>query len=116
MACLGFLLTAASMRADSPPRILKTSLGGTTLTILGQNLPTGPLVVKFNNVILPFSYSQSSQTITATLPSVPPAGTYLLSVSKSDVKATADVTIGATGPQGPAGPAGPQGPKGDKGD
>src|SRR6266496_3919987 len=43
MACLGFLLTVAIVRADSPPQILKTSLSGTTLTILGQNLPTGPL-------------------------------------------------------------------------
>src|SRR5216110_3212078 len=100
MACLGFLLTVPFVRADSPPQILKTSISGTTLTILGQNLPTGPLVVKFNNVTLPFSYSQPSQTITATLPSVPPAGTYLLSVSKSVVKATANVTIGTAGPQG----------------
>jgi len=97
------------------PSILnaKISASGTTMNITVQGFPQGPLAVKFNGVTLSATYNFAAGTIVATLPAVQSPGTYLLSISKSGMTmASADVTIGAVGPQGLTGATGATGPQG----
>lgn len=99
------------------------------IIITGENFNNGgsPVVTLagFTNPLTVQSYI--STEIQATLPSTPPAGSYLLKVvtgTASTQSGVFNVTIGAVGPQGlkgdtgatgPAGPAGPQGAQGPQG-
>ncbi|MBL9171897.1 MAG: hypothetical protein JNL10_00050 [Verrucomicrobiales bacterium] len=110
---LSHLFAPSATAQANAPAIKSTRLTGSSLSVQGENLPVGPLVVRFNGVLLAASYDRTAQQIAATVPVAPPAGTYLLTISKSNtLLASADVTVGAVGPRGPAGPAGPTGPAG----
>ncbi|HEY9171943.1 MAG TPA: hypothetical protein VI136_06655 [Verrucomicrobiae bacterium] len=109
--CLALLLALAvpAQAQVSQPTIKSTQLSGNTLTIQLQNFPSGSLTVRFNGLVVPNTYNQPAQQVVATLAIVPPPGTYLLNVARSSlIFATADVTIGAAGPQGPPGPPDPR--------
>lgn len=130
MVVLFTALTGAAW-ADPGSVIKSAKLSGNTLTIEVRDFPKGEITVKFNDSIIPATYDEPVQRITATFANVPAPGTYLLAVFKRDngnILDRADVTIGAVGPQGPPGvagpvgatgpqgPAGPTGAKGDTGD
>src|SRR6476660_5595760 len=78
-----FMATAA--RAEWLMQILSVQISDKTVTIHAQNLPGGPLNVKFNGITLTSRYEPKAQQIVATLPAVPSPGTYLLSVAKKEL-------------------------------
>jgi hypothetical protein len=116
----GFAIPLTLAQAANSPgnaaAIRNTRVTGNTLTIQVTNCPTGPLIVSFDGSPVPSTYDPRAQQIVATLASAPPPATYLLAITRNNSElATADVTIGAVGPQGPVGPAGPQGATGPEG-
>jgi hypothetical protein len=123
LGALSIALPGSALAQGFLPVIKSSKLAGTTLTVLAENFPAGPLAVKFNGNTVPTAYNQSAQQLTVALGSVPAPGTYLLTVTKSGITfAFANVAIGAVGPEGPVGATGangaqgPQGAKGDPGD
>jgi len=93
--------TRFGLGQSSLPVIKSTKLSGNTLTIQTENFPSGPLSVKFNGTAVPSTYDQPAQQLSATLASVPAAGTYLLVISKSGISfAFVDVTIARWGCKG----------------
>ena len=117
------LLVAAPLRADDngASTIISTKVNGASLTIQLDKKINPPVFVELNGVIVPGTFNASTLIVTATLPSVPAPGTYLLTLQKNNkvnngdddsAIASIDLAIGTGGSQGPQGP---QGPKGDTG-
>ena len=123
----GLALASPVLRADSDPAVIRSAkLTGTTLTIQTDDLPRRlasdkKVFVEFNGVVVAATFSATTEIVTASLASAPPAGTYLLSILKEnratrageDSVSDAFVAVGAVGAPGPQGL---QGLKGDKGD
>ena len=125
MAVAGWACAAlAAPVAATPPLIASTTVSDdqTTLTIRGVHLEVGSAQTDdCNTVSAPapqvtleattLSVTASCRTqVTATLPGTLPAGTYLLTVERSDEEmAVFYPTFGAIGPPGIPGPAGPSG-------
>jgi hypothetical protein len=118
MMALLFAAFPSLMRAQLFSVITATTVntGNNTITITGSgfNAKIKP-VVSLGGKNLAVS-SVTTTTIVAGLGSVTAPGTYLLTVTSGFAFATADVTLGAVGPQGPAGPQGPLGPQGFTGE
>jgi hypothetical protein len=125
LCTLGFVgLMPSQAHAAGVPLVLSATVNYSkgTLTVIGQNFGSSP-VVAVDNVNFTTQSASSSQ-IVANFPSGLPAssftpGTYSLTVQyRNQVPSVFSVDIGAAGPQGPqgiAGPVGPQGPKGVQG-
>ena len=109
-------------QSGSSPQILNTMVN---YSLLGRSqstdiFQTGQLEPDRTISDQPLTVTSfTDAVIVANLPANIAAGTYLLTVTNSKrASGSADVTIGAAGPQGPAGlqgPAGPQGPAGSQG-
>ena len=130
MAVAGWAFAAlAAPVAANPPLIASTTVSAdqTTLTIRGVYLMVGPAETDDCSTVsslaprvtlkgatpedATLSVTASCRTeVTATLPGTLPAGTYLLTVERSDAElAVFYPTFGAAGPQGIPGPAGAPG-------
>ena len=122
-AGLAWMVVAAPVAAN-PPLIVSTAMSGdqTTLTIQGVNLPATSTEPEDGNTLATpaprvnlgttaLTVTASCRTrVTATLSSGVGAGTYLLTLTRSDdAMAVFYPTFGAVGPQGVPGPAGPPG-------
>src|ERR1041384_6837990 len=90
--------------APTVPSVLTTIVNYSTgqITVLGQGLsPTGvaPTATFNGSALVPTSFGNTSMV--ASLPSNLAAGTYLLTITNSQNQmVSADITIGAAGPQG----------------
>ncbi len=114
------LLFAPTLGRAAEQAILNTSVTGANVTIAVRDNLKSAVYVNFNDVIVPGTFIPATNTVRATLPSVPAPGTYLLILQKSDRTsddgfAAADVTVGAVGPRGPQGIQGAQGATGATG-
>ena len=131
MAVVGLALTVmAAPAAATPPLIAsaQASADQTTLVIAGVNFVVAPTDTEdpgagaarppgVSLALTPLPVTASSATsVTATLPAMLPAGTYLVVLARSDSElAVSYLTVGAVGPRGSPGTAGPAGPAGRKG-
>jgi len=122
---LGLILTSSPLLAAAPTIIsASANATNTAITVTGTNFVAQdskhPLVANLDNIQLTITAS-SPTSLTATLPTNFPPGSYQLLVSTTgnitDTGHTAelDVTIGTTGPQGPTGATGANGTNGTDG-
>jgi hypothetical protein len=84
------LLLASPAFADSDPAVIRSvKLVGTTLTLQTDDLPRRlasdkKVFVEFNGVVVQGTLNTTTQIVTATIASVPPAGSYLVSILKEN--------------------------------
>lgn len=104
--------------ATSDSAILRARLSGQQLILDVEGISTGALAVRFAGAPIAATYDAVAQRITAVLPTIPDAGTYLVALHRNagdKALAVAHLTVGVTGPTGPTGPQGPTGAEGPPG-
>ena len=101
---LCFCVAGIANGQETIQKIKSVVVSDNSLTISVVNFAKGPFNVVFNGTTLPNTYDRPAQIFYATLPAQPDPGTYLLTISKAGtILGSADVTVGAVGPQGPQG-------------